>query len=709
MRSKKVKGYITNKISNGKSLKAKLISFLKNLKLNNLFNPKGSASQSRLKSGKILSRLSFKSLKTKLLLFNAVTISFVIIIIMIFMINTSTNNARNEMQNNLKSQSTAAKIILKNEIDNIKNININIAKNSAFKMLIQMDLKEQLEEILKEYINKYPEIDNIIVYKGDTEIYRTSESEDLKINNSFEEKSGFIQGKHINIFSIEDIVDSNSETIGTIILLHDITAKNKLIKEISTALETNTFLYEGNNLTAMCDTTGELFNHDKFEDTVTIDLKKVSKGTGFLNSPEPILGENYYLYCEEIKDYQGKTLGVLSVGITDKNLSKLIIEISIKMTVIGIVLLALGLLFSWIVSIIITNPIKQLVKNVELVQSGDLTVTSDYTGSDEIGVLSNAFYEMVDTLRKILTDINNKSLMLSDSSREIHENCSTSVETFDNISTAAQDIAEGTNEQVQSIDEAKQQIEEILNDLVRMSDLLSDATEISSNAGKSASLGDNLVAEALNQMGNINNSIIDFNKCLKDLEHESDNIFKIIKVISEIAGQTNLLAMNARIEASKAGDSGKGFTVIASEISKLALKSKDSTTEINKIISDIKAHINRTIEIADFGITQSEKGVSVVADARNTFNTISNNTRDIIEKVNNVSVATERIVSNSKVFTKSFYKAIEVAENTSASVEEIAATLETQTETMDKIENSSSVLSKSANDMYDLVAKFKIN
>ncbi len=709
MRHKKNKNYITNILCRCKSLKTKLLLFLKTLKSNDSFHSEETTHKRSLKIGEMISRLTnFKSLKTKLLIFNFLTISLVIIIIMIFMINISVDNAKKEMENNLKNQSTAAEIILNNEINNIKNINISIAKNSAFKMLIQMDLKEQLSESIKEYMAKYPEIDNVIVYKGDTEIYSTTQNSELKISNTLKEKSGFIQGEHINIFSNEDITDSNAKTIGTIILLHDITTENKLIKEISSALNTNTFLYEGNKLAAMGDLNGKAYSNDKGENAI-IDLESITKGKRFLNSTKNIFGKNYYLYCNEIKDYQGKPVGALSVGVTDSSSKELVRDISFKIGAVGLVLLVLGLLFAWIISMIITSPIKQLLKSVELVQKGDLTVTTDYKGRDEIGVLSNAFSEMVSTLRTILTSINNKSTLLSNSSEGINDSCTESFKTFENISSATQDIAKGAVDQVKSIDTAKKQMEEILKDMARMSDLLSEATKISSNAGESASLGNNLVTEALHQMGNINNSILDSNKCLKELGYESDSIFKIVKVISEIASQTHLLAMNATIEASRAGESGRGFSVIASEIRKLALRSKDSTAEISKIISDIKEHINKTIKIADSGIIQAEKGVSVVSNARNTFDMINNNTKDIMEKVNAVVVATERIVSESQLFTKSFYQTGDVAQNTSASIQEIAATLENQTETMGKIANSSGVLSQSSKDMHTLVAKFKIN
>jgi methyl-accepting chemotaxis protein len=709
MRHKKNKNSIMNILCRCKSLMTKLLLFLKSLKSNNPFHSEETTHKRSLKIGKVISRLTnFKSLKTKLLIFNSVTISLVIIIIMIYMINVSVTNAKKEMENNLKSQSTAAEIILNNQINNIKNININIAKSSAFSMLIQMDLKEQLSESIKEYMAKYPEIDGVIVYKGDTEIYSTTQNSELKISNTLKEKSGFIQGEHINIFSNEDITDSNAKTIGTIILLHDITTENKLIKEISSALNTNTFLFEGNKLAAMSDLNGKAYSNDKNKDTI-IDLESVAKGKRFSNTTTNIFDKNYYLYCNEIKDYLGKPIGALSVGVTDSSLKGLVRNISFNMIAIGLVLLALGLLFAWIISIIITSPIKQLVKSVELVQKGDLTVTTDYKGRDEIGLLSNAFSEMVSTLRTILTSINNKSILLSDLLEGINDSCTESVKTFENISSATQDIAKGAVEQVKSIDTAKNQMEEILNDMARMTDLLSEATKISSNAGESASLGNNLVTEALDQMDNINDSILDSNKCLKELGYESDNIFKIVKVISEIASQTQLLALNATIEASKAGESGRGFSVIASEIRKLALRSKNSTAEINKIISDIKEHINKTIQIADSGIIQAEKGVSVVSNARNTFDMINNNTKDIMEKVNAVVVATERIVSDSKIFTKSFYQTGEVAENTSASIQEIAATLEDQTDTMGKIANSSGVLSQSSKEMHALVAKFKIN
>ncbi|ADU74502.1 methyl-accepting chemotaxis sensory transducer with TarH sensor [Acetivibrio thermocellus AD2] len=707
MKPEKIKNYIMDKLSRCKLSEIKLLSNAKKPDLNDSFKKDEKTDGQRYKILKNIGRLiDFKSLKTKLLLLNTVTILFVIIIIMIYMIHVSRSNAEENMKNNLKNQSVAAEIILNNEISNIKNLNVNIAKNSAFRMLIQMNLKEQLIQSLQEYMNKYPEINDIIVYKGDTEIYRANEKSNIKIDNTVMQRSGFVQGDHINVYSIEDIVDSNSETIGTIVMLHDITAGNNLIKKISTSLETNAFLYEGNKLVAMSDSNGNAYDNNE---DVTIDLESIEKGNEFLSSAQRIFDGNYYLYCKEIKDYQGKTLGVLSVGVTDKSLKELVNEITYNMIGIGLLSLVIGLFLAWIVSVLISTPIKQLVRNVELVQKGDLTVSSDYKSNDEVGMLSNAFYEMVATLKAILTDINEKSLLLSRSSEEINNRCSMSMSTFEGISSAAQDIAQGTNEQVEAVDEAKKQMEVILSDMAKMADFLTETREVSLNAGESASMGDKLVTEALNQMDNINDSILNSNKCLKELGRESDNIFKIIKVISDIASQTHLLAMNATIEAAKAGEAGKGFSVIASEIRKLALKSKDSTVEINKIISDIKTYINKTINIADATIAQSEKGILVVSDAKNAFNMINNNTRDIIEKVNDLVVVTERVVSSSKLFTKSFYQTMEVAESTSASIEEIAASLETQTETMDKITNSSSLLAQSAKDMHELVGKFKIN
>ncbi|UWV48385.1 hypothetical protein N1236_07695 [Acetivibrio thermocellus] len=232
MKPEKIKNYIMDKLSRCKLSEIKLLSNAKKPDLNDSFKKDEKTDGQRYKILKNIGRLiDFKSLKTKLLLLNTVTILFVIIIIMIYMIHVSRSNAEENMKNNLKNQSVAAEIILNNEISNIKNLNVNIAKNSAFRMLIQMNLKEQLIQSLQEYMNKYPEINDIIVYKGDTEIYRANEKSNIKIDNTVMQRSGFVQGDHINVYSIEDIVDSNSETIGTIVMLHDITAGNNLIKK----------------------------------------------------------------------------------------------------------------------------------------------------------------------------------------------------------------------------------------------------------------------------------------------------------------------------------------------------------------------------------------------------------------------------------------------------------------------------------------------
>lgn len=306
MKPEKIRNHIMNKMRKYKFPETRSVSNSKKQDSNNSFVPDEKNDIRRFKILESLGKLTdFKSLKTKLLLLNAITISFVIVAIMAYMVYVSKSNAKEDMENSLKNQSIAAEIILNNKISNIENINANIARNSAFKMLIQMDLKQQLNQNLQEYMNKYPEINDIIVYKGDTEIYRANENSDVKIDSTIKQRNGFIQGEHINIFSMEDIVDSNSETIGTIVLLHDITVDNNLIREISTTLEANAFLYEGNKLTAMSDANGNAYDNNE---DVTIDLESISKGNEFLDDTQRMFGENYYLYCKEIKDYQGKTL-----------------------------------------------------------------------------------------------------------------------------------------------------------------------------------------------------------------------------------------------------------------------------------------------------------------------------------------------------------------------------------------------------------------
>ena len=327
-----------------------------------------------------------------------------------------------------------------------------------------------------------------------------------------------------------------------------------------------------------------------------------------------------------------------------------------------------------------TAPITGLVSLMGGIAQGDLTQKIDVTSEDEIGELSENANKMVEDINNALSQVLATTKMVASSANEL------------------------SKDSAQIVGGAKSQSDKSTNVATAMEEMSATVTEIAKNSGEAANAskeardmavkGGDVVKKTLDGMGRIASSVERSANTIKVLEKSSAQIGEIVKVIDDIADQTNLLALNAAIEAARAGEQGRGFAVVADEVRKLAEKTSKATKEIADMIKAIQVDTKNAVSAMDEGTKEGKAGVSLAIEA---------------------GAALDKIVETVKRVSDMIAQIATAAEEQSATTEEITRNIgsiaEVSKDTMTKAEASSSVteeMKKLAEELESLVNRFKL-
>lgn len=288
--------------------------------------------------------------------------------------------------------------------------------------------------------------------------------------------------------------------------------------------------------------------------------------------------------------------------------------------VVGLLALAtaLTMLFAWLLTRSITVPIAQALEAAEEVAEGNLTRPIKVDGNDEAGRLLAAMAKMQDKLRDTLQRIAGSATQLASAAEELN--------------AVTDESARGLTQQNNEIEQAATAVNEMTSAVEEVARNAVSTSEASRNATTSAGDGRDLVQETVSAIERMSGDVQATATLIGDLANESRDIGKVLDVIRGLADQTNLLALNAAIEAARAGEAGRGFAVVADEVRALAHRTQQSTSEIERMIGSIQAGTEHAVDSMRNSTERAESTLNIAKGAGMSLDTINTAIVEINER-----------------------------------------------------------------------------
>jgi methyl-accepting chemotaxis protein len=296
-------------------------------------------------------------------------------------------------------------------------------------------------------------------------------------------------------------------------------------------------------------------------------------------------------------------------------------------TVMGGLLLAViaGMLVFYSSKRWISRPLRKVIDSMDRIAQGDLTVKVHPESGDEIGQLLAATGDMAEHLRTAIDEIRRAADNLESSAAR--------------LAGASEQVATGSESQSEAAEAMAASVEEMTASIQQVADHSHQAGLISTAAGNTASEGAVVIEHAASEMANIADSVKQATLTVQDLGRQSEAISTIVNTIKDIADQTNLLALNAAIEAARAGEQGRGFAVVADEVRKLAERTAKSTQEISSMINGIQAGTREAVNRMETGVGQVEEGVNLAHRAGESIARIKAEASQVANSVEGIAIA----------------------------------------------------------------------
>jgi methyl-accepting chemotaxis protein len=353
-------------------------------------------------------------------------------------------------------------------------------------------------------------------------------------------------------------------------------------------------------------------------------------------------------------------------------------------------------------------PIAIINDYLEKMTEGDLSVRVPVESVKELRPIALCMNEMAKTWGEVMAHMKRHSDEMTLFAEQLSHNTEQTTKATEQIATTMENIVSHSDQQAKMTKETSYSMNEISSSLLQVA---ANTEQVTTNAGEmlmKAAAGKQSIEKMEEQMRFIHEHVQLLGQIIKGLGERSTEIGQITQVITGISSQTNLLALNAAIEAARAGEQGKGFAVVADEVRKLAEQSAQSAQQITKLIDDIQQETDKAIGSMDVVADEVSQGLHVVQTAGLSFEQIRQSINGVNEQIEGVSVVIRQMTQSAQNVASAIEHMAEIVEQSSAGSSHISAATQEQMASMEEIASSASALNEMAGEMQNLLGKFRV-